>query len=196
MGNFYTNLTLRGPSQQAVAAELKGRSAFVTPPVNGCVVVFDQQSDEQDPKVLSGLGSRLSKKLSCPVLAVMNHDDDVLWFQLYTSGKLADEYNSSPGYFDGDAGPSEPEGGNAEALCRAFGSTKQEQVQAALRKPSFTDDGYAFAIERHADLAGALNLPSYAVGAGFQYVAQGELPEGLTEGDLLKVGAAGASPSS
>ncbi len=48
MGNFYTNYTLRGPSQQTVAAVLAGRSAIITPAREGCVVVFDERSDDQD----------------------------------------------------------------------------------------------------------------------------------------------------
>ena len=46
MGNTYTNYTLCGPSQQEIAKALAGRSAIVTPPAHGCVVVFDEQSDE------------------------------------------------------------------------------------------------------------------------------------------------------
>jgi hypothetical protein len=48
MGGFYTNYTLRGPSQQAVAAVLAGRKAIVTPQSNGCVVAYDEASDDQD----------------------------------------------------------------------------------------------------------------------------------------------------
>ena len=51
MGNFYVNYTVRGPTQQDVAAALAGRKALVTPWQNGCVVVFDEQSDTQDDKV-------------------------------------------------------------------------------------------------------------------------------------------------
>jgi hypothetical protein len=43
MGNFYTNYTLRGPSQSAVAAALAGRSAIVTPKQDGSIIVFDEQ---------------------------------------------------------------------------------------------------------------------------------------------------------
>ena len=100
MGNFYTNYTLKGPSQQVVAAALAGRPAIVTPDQDGCVVVFDEASDEQDSAVITELASRLSRELRCPVLAVLNHDDDILWYQLYLGGELADEYDSSPGYFD------------------------------------------------------------------------------------------------
>jgi len=103
MGNFYTNYTLRGPDQQAVAKALAGRSAIVTPAQDGCVVVFDERSDEQEQEVITELAASLSREFGCPVLAVVNHDDDIFWYQLYVSGELADEYDSSPGYFDPSA---------------------------------------------------------------------------------------------
>jgi hypothetical protein len=187
MGNFYTNYTLRGPSQQAVAAALVGRSAIVTPAQNGCVVVFDEQSDDQDSAVISELASHLSRELRCPVLAVLNHDDDILWYQLYLSGELADEYDSSPGYFDPSAEPSAPAGGDPQKLCIAFGASAVAEVEGVLRKSSYDEGGYTFALDRHADLARVLGIPAFGVGAGFCYISNGELPEGVAEGDLLRV---------
>lgn len=186
MGNFYTNYTLKGPSQQEVAAALTGRSAIVTPAQNGCVVVFDEQSDEQDSAVIAELGAHLSRELGCSVLAVLNHDDDIFWYQLYVNGELADEYDSSPGYFDPEAEPSGPAGGDAEKLCGAFGSNAQAEVEGILRKSAFDAGGYTFAVERHSDLARALGIPSFGVGAGFGYVSDGELPDGLSEEDLVR----------
>ena len=72
MGNFYSNYTLRGPSQQAVATALAGRSAIVTPEQEGCVVVFDEESDEQNQEIIVELASRLSGQFRCPLLAVLN----------------------------------------------------------------------------------------------------------------------------
>jgi hypothetical protein len=123
MGNFYTNYTLRGPNQGAVAEALAGRNAIVTPAQDGCVVAFDEQSDDQDSAVINEVASRISRDLCCPVLAVINHDDDILLYQLYLSGEVADEYDSSPGYFDPAAEPSAPAGGDAQKLCTAFGSS-------------------------------------------------------------------------
>lgn len=188
MGNFYTNFTLRGPSQQAVAAVLAERSAIVTPVQEGCVVVFDEQSDSQDSAVITELAARMSRELRCPVLAVLNHDDDIFWYQLYLSGELADEYDSSPSYFDSSAEPSGPAGGDAQKLCTAFGSSAVAEVERILRDSG----GYTFAVERHADLARALGIPSFGVGAGYGYVSGGELPEGLHEADIVRVGEAGA----
>jgi hypothetical protein len=187
MGNFYTNYTVRGPSQQAVAKAMAGRTAIVTPEQDGCVVVFDEQSDEQDQAVIAELAALLSRELACPVLAILNHDDDILWYQLYMSGELADEYDSSPGYFDSLAEPSAPAGGDARKLCGAFGASNVTEVETVLRKSAFAEGGYIFAIERHTDLARALGIPSFAIGAGFRYVADGELPDGLEEDDLVRV---------
>ena len=121
MGNFYTNYTFKGASVKDVAAAFEGRKAVITPEVNGYVVAFDEESDSQDMDVINELASKASKELGCPVLAVMNHDDDILWFRVYEGGELRDEYDSTPGYFDGDE--LAPAGGDAEGLCRIFGGT-------------------------------------------------------------------------
>jgi len=185
MGNFYSNYTLRGPTQQEVAAALAGRWAFVTPEQNGCVVAYDEESDEQDMGVLSQLASRLSEQLRCPVLAVLNHDDDILWYQLYQIGELVDEYNSSPAYFEAAEEPSGPAGGDAQKLCSAFGSTRVAEVKSVLEKSN--GDGYTFASERHEHLARVLGIPLCSVGMGYSYLARGEVPDGLKEDQLLKV---------
>lgn len=188
MGNFYVNYTLRGPSQEAVAKSLAGRSAIVTPEQAGCVVVFDEESDTQNSEVISELGANLSSELNCPVLAVMNHDDDILWYQLYLNGELADEYNSSPGYFDPDAEHPGPEGGEASKLCLTFGGGDAAEVERILRKSALDEGGYVFAFERHADLVEALGISAFGVCSSFNYITEnGELPDGLDEDDLIRV---------
>ncbi len=187
MGNFYTNYTLRGPSQEAVAEALVGRSAFVTPAFNGSVVVYDEQSDEQDEDAIIELAGWLSREFRCPVLSVLNHDDDILWYQLFLNGVLTDEYDSCPDYFDPDAEPSPPAGGNAQILCDAFGATNVAAVELVLRTSGLDEAGYTFEVERHEELAELLGLPPFSVGAGYNYIAQGEFPDGLEEEDLLIV---------
>lgn len=186
MGNFYTNYTLKGPSQQSVAAALAGRSAIITPVQNGCVVVFDEASDDQDSAVITELASRLSRDLRCPVLAVLNHDDDIFWYQLHQTGELADEYDSSPGYFDPSAEASAPAGGNPERRCQAFGVDDPAAVEAILRKASCDEDGYVFAFQRHADLVRVLGVPDWAVGTSYASFEGDELPEGLSTRTILR----------
>jgi hypothetical protein len=185
MGNFYVNLTVRHPDAKAVAAALADRQGFVTPVDRGYVVVFDREMERQDPQIITILGQRLSRDLRSPVLAVLNHDDDVLAYQLFADGAVIDEYNSLPDYFDDD--PDAEQGGDAQILCAAFGCTDVAAVEAVLRKPEGRG-GYEFAVERHEDLVQALGLTSNAVGLGYDYVSRGELPEGLTEGELLTTG--------
>jgi hypothetical protein len=187
MGAFYVNYTLRGPTQQSVAAALTGRSAIVTRMEKNCVVVVDEESDEQDQELIAEFGKLLSDRFNCPLLAVLNHDDDILWYQLYVNGDLADQYDSTPGYFDSEASPEAfiPTGGDAQTLCRAFESNAVEEVSRILRKSRDDAGGYVFATERHSDLATALGLPQFSVAAGFEYFTAGELFHDLEERDLL-----------
>jgi hypothetical protein len=150
MGNFYVNYTLHGPDQQAAAAVLAGRASIVSPSQNGCVVVFDEESEEQNQEVIAELASRLSGRLKCPLLAVLNHDDDILKYQLFLNGDLMDDYDSTPGYFagaeeDDDESPpvDAPQGGNAKLLCETFGVNAVSEVECILRKSSLSEDCYA-----------------------------------------------------
>lgn len=190
------NYTLRGPSQKAVAEALAGRAAIVTPAVDGCVIIFDAQSDNQDTEVIADLAAHLSHNCACIVWAVLNHDDDILWYQLFLSGELADEYDSSPGYFDEldlslgyvkvpEPFPPEPRGGDATKLCSAFGTTNVAEVERVLRTSGIS--GYVFAFERHKDLVRLLRVPAYGLGSSYHSVAGGEMPDGLEEGDLLRI---------
>jgi hypothetical protein len=79
-----------------------------------------------------------------------------------------------------------PEGGDAKKLCAAFEANMITEVEAILRKPSVDEDGYVFAFERHADLAGTLGIPPFGVGASFSSISNGELPEELTAKDLVR----------
>src|SRR6185312_2270692 len=86
MGNFYVNYTIRDVTQVELAAVMAGRRAIVSPESNGEVVVFDKASDRQDQKQITWLGAKLSGDLRRAVLRVLNHDDDILWYQLHIAG--------------------------------------------------------------------------------------------------------------
>jgi hypothetical protein len=183
VGNFYVNYTTSGPDREAVAKSLRSaeRKAFVGPTVDGTTVFFDAESDTQHDEVIKDLGARASEDLAAPVLAVLNHDDDILAYWLFEAGQLVDEYNSCPGYFDGD--DPTPAGGDASRLCAAFGvAAKAEQVDEVLRR-----EDYVFAFERHADLAELLKHPSDYVCLGYGYIEEGSLAQGGSELDLLAI---------
>jgi hypothetical protein len=183
VGNFYVNYTTRGPDREAVAKSLRAaeRKSFVGPTVDGATVFFDAESDTQNEEVIKGLGARASKDLGAPVLAVLNHDDDILAYWLFEAGQVVDEYNSCPGYFDGD--DPTPAGGDASRLCAAFGvAGKAEQVDEVLRR-----EDYVFAFERHTDLAELLKYPSDYVCLSYSDIAGGGLADAGGELDLLAI---------
>jgi hypothetical protein len=184
VGNFYVNYTTRGPERETVAKYLRStkRRAFVSPTLDGMTAFFDKKSDSQDDAVIKELGKQASKDLGAPVLAVLNHDDDILAYWLFEAGELADEYNSCPGYFGGD--DETPAGGDAKKLCAAFGvGPKVKQVDKVLR-----NEEYVFALDRHKDLAELLNQPWPYVCMGYGYIKEGSLAEGVSKKDLLEIG--------
>jgi hypothetical protein len=185
VGNFYVNFAVKRAEQQPVADVLSraGRTAIITPPQNGDVMVYDEEADSQDDKAIVAVGGLLSREVGSPVLAVLNHDDDILCYWLFEGGEPVDSYNSSPDYFgEGEDEPAE-QGGDAGRLCEALGADADPAaVEAVLR------GDYVFAFERHERLAEALGLPSWSIGLGYGYVARGELEEEQGAGGLVHVG--------
>src|SRR5262249_2983099 len=129
------------------------REALVTDAVNGVTFFYERAADQQREEDIVSVARTVSQDLHCHVLAVLNHDDDILLYWLFANGELLDRYNSSPSHFtDGD---NTPTGGNAVELCAAFEvPAKVAEVEKALHHTC-----YVFAHERHSALAELLGLP-------------------------------------
>jgi hypothetical protein len=184
MGSFYTSHTVHGPAQAQILDWLQDRPAYVSSTTdNAITIVLDEASESQDPAELAGLASGLSARFNCPVLALLNHDDDVLYFELYENGKKTDQYNSTPDFMGeepdedeagdeaGGDGRTPPSGGDATRLAAAFGGDAAA-VEAALR-----GTGFVLQVERHKALATALNIPGFAIGIGYHYAAAKDYPD-------------------
>jgi hypothetical protein len=195
MGFFYTNITLKGPTQEQVLAYLRQerRQAYVSPTVAGVTVVYDRRCEDQDD-TLRVLTCDLSRTYLCPALGALLHDDDVFWYVLYDQGEYIDEYDSEPGYFGYEGGqPPLPSGGDASKLCRAFGVgggritfavddvTQRVARLLHVRKGMIDMDGQPglSAEERHQALAKALGLPPYSYSMGYYSIGVGNVPEGV-----------------
>ena len=183
MGNFYVNFTLKSEDSDAVAATLRsaGRDAFVSPNLSGYVVVTDRAADEQDPRQIQQVGELLSTGLSTPVLAVLNHDDDILCYWLFENGRTTDEYNSDPGYFSGE--DLSPSGGDADRLCSAFGKA---EAAAKIKDILIDQEDYVFAMDRHEALSHSLALPTAALAFGYRYLEADDMPEGIDPENLIR----------
>ena len=198
MGNWYTNVSVKGAQQSDVVALLEelGRRAYVTPETMGWIVVYDQQTDEFDLGILESLALTLSTRLACTALASCNADDDVLWLALYENGSLSTRYASSRKAFeDGEEFPELAEA--AQVFARVFQKPEaKQQVLSLLRKShgilgllSFYLKirlGYIVEVSRHLDLSNLLGMPRAAVGLGYTYVNKGEIPEGIDREGLRR----------
>jgi hypothetical protein len=170
MGSLYVSIALRTQSQKDVGRFLSalGRRAYVLPPSKGYVVVCDADCDEQDLGVIASLAQQLSSRFACVAFAVLNHDDDLLWYQLYSSGVLLDKYNSRPDIFSPSAEPHETSGGNASTLCEVFDKpNRRARVERILRSREYLEE-----TERHADLAKALGFPTVHTQLGYSELSR------------------------
>lgn len=60
-------------------------------------------------------------------IGMLNHDDDVLAYELWSNGQKVDEYDSCPGYFSGDESRMEPEGGDAKVMSNLLSNDNNEK---------------------------------------------------------------------
>jgi hypothetical protein len=171
MGAFFVNFQVRSDSAATVCDALTPMvktAAFVSPPRNGWVTVYEKSSDQQDDGIIRQMGTDLSNALNAAVVSFLVHDSDIAMYWLFQSGKLLDEFNSAPDYFK-KAGKVERERtrGNPDALLPlcARGTTR-EQVEAVLH-PAEGDP--VFAEEIVADLAGLLGIDEVRASLGFNY---------------------------
>ena len=165
MGNFYTNICIRARQSEVTALlAQQGRRAYVSPAHNGFTVVYDALCDEQNTGQLAEMAGMLSRQFDAPALAVLNHDDDILWFQVYSQGELVTEYNSQS-----------QRRVRVFSLSRIFGVPGLiPWLWVVLHWPWFV-----FELWRHSLLAWTLGLPKWSVGGGYRYISQGEVPPAL-----------------
>ena len=193
MGLFYTTFTIYGSDATKVVSALTKlrRSAFVSPTVKGHTVVYEQKTEEQDFTEIEKLGKKLSKACDAPILGAALHDDDVLYLWLFQAGNQLDFYNSLPQYFDADAEPGPPEGGDSGALCKAFGQAHKSKKVEKLLRANLLDDEIADIpgeLERHQALVKELGMPPFAAAVTFSSVEGDYLPKEFRELKFVRVG--------
>jgi hypothetical protein len=200
VGYFYSNITLKGPTQEQLVTYLRHapRDAYVSPTVDGITVVYDRECESLHAEVLHQVTTDLSRTFACPALAAYLFDDDVFWYALYQRGCCVDTYNSEPAYFDESVAP-EPSGGDAALLCAAFACDPMtHEMDALLHFAPLTEDehgdlvipeGFLPAEQQHAALARVLGLPTYAYGMGYYSIDSGHIPAKIDLANWIKTGA-------
>jgi hypothetical protein len=189
MGNFYVNITTRKADPDSILEHLKSKNlpAFIIKGPDDYCTIYEERCDEQDTRHITSLLKEISTKFNCAAIGMLNHDDDILAYELWSNGEKVDEYDSCPGYFEGDESRMAPEGGNAKLLSDLMGKGNNvDAVEAALTNSGSGDEGFVFAVERHEALAKAIGLPIHTVGYGYRYISGGEIPEGVQPENIMR----------
>jgi hypothetical protein len=173
MGAFFTNYQVRSDSAEkviGVAARSVKTRAYVSPPKDGWVTVYDETSDDQDQEELQRLAKVLSRDLSTAVFAFLDHDSDILMYFLYERGEVVDEYNSNPDYFDeaDEVTRTRCRGSARAVLKHCVSGTPIEIVKRILHH----SDDYGFAEDILADLAPLLGMDEARLHLGFKYFTE------------------------
>jgi hypothetical protein len=195
MGLFYTTFTAHGPNNSQIMAALRKmrRSAFVSPTLDRYTVIYDRKTEQQDFSEIEKLGTKLSEATSAAVLGAALHDDDVLYLWLFQKGECCDFYNSLPQYFDPNAEPGPPEGGNAQGLCDVFGhARKKKRLERLLRANLLADElpEIVGELERHQAIIKELGMPAYAAAVTYSSVKGKYVPDEFQHIKFAAVGRA------
>jgi hypothetical protein len=185
MGMFYTNFTVRGPLASRVLAVLRSasRDAYAAT-VAETTVICDRMADAFDTAEVESFARLVSAQLRAPVLTVINHDDGVLLCLLHAGTELIFQYTSDRSYFA--AADPGPEGDDPALLAQAF--RRDDHADEVARVLGLGDEPATFTVasDRHAALCDALGLPRIAVGAGYDQVAEKDLPPDLAAIEFVK----------
>jgi hypothetical protein len=197
MGLFCVNFHFRTSDDKALTAALKRRGvtrSIVLPAKGEWSSLYEAEASHQDDGRIRELAGGLSAVLHTAVVAFMVHDSDIACYWLFEDGKLIDDFNSCPNYFeDDDSEEDSPRsGGKPDALlryCRA--GITQEALAAILSEQSV----FAESIIEH--LADALGIDGERALSDYRDVAGpgGNGDDDESDGDDDDDGGPGVLPS-
>jgi ankyrin repeat protein len=177
MGLFCVNMHFRTSDDGAVSAALDRRGAagrHVLPAKGGWVSAYEELASQQDESRIRDLAGGLSRDLRAVGIAFLVHDSDIACYWLFERGKLLDEYNSCPDYFDADPADNQPSGGRPEVLLPFCKSGIREEDLAAI-----LSEQTVFADDIAGQLAEALGIDPELALSDYRDFADGDGPDGF-----------------
>src|SRR5690242_16109489 len=100
MGAFFGSIQIRTDDQEVVRAALekvagKKKCHFLlAPAIRGWTAAYPSGHGQDE-----SVSKALAKALPFDIIHTLVHDDDIFAYFVYRSGKLLDQYNSAPDYF-------------------------------------------------------------------------------------------------
>jgi hypothetical protein len=181
-GSFYSNIIVLSVENEKLLSVLlqMGITAYYICK-DKISVIFEQKIDEQDIGYGINLTKDLSEKLNAITIYTTNHDSDILIMYIYKNGEELFFYDSDPGYFEGEDLPPKIEYID-RLLLEYTDIDKNEFVNILNSDEVFADD-------LHGKIVEVLNLPTYSIGLGYNYiVADKEGMENLYKIKIEKIG--------
>jgi hypothetical protein len=163
-GTFLVNYYIKDIAAVDLRVYLAGKklSGFLVTQAKAEGVIFcEKKSEAQDTAYGRDLALTISKDLKCRVVYNLIHDSDVYLMVYINSGRQILEYDSWPGYFEGE--DPVPSYGPLAGLAADF------KVSAALIKKIFDAEDILFADERLDDFAKAIGAPSLLSACSFSF---------------------------
>lgn len=102
MGAFFDSIHVRTEDFNAVEAALETLAKefdykfWLGPAIDGWVSISPSEIGGKEP-----VSANIAALLPDDILHLMVHDDDIFSYYFYRGGKLIDQYNSAPDYFEG-----------------------------------------------------------------------------------------------
>jgi hypothetical protein len=123
--------------------------------------VYDREIETAEPEDIGNLAAQLSRTCGGITIPLLNYDDDVLWFRIYDTGKLMDEYNSAPAYFEGSR--SALVGGNEQVIAGIFNASESaDRVRVILHEREYVNcplySSTPSRLSWHPNLSGGANV--------------------------------------
>lgn len=185
MGNFYINLAVKGASSEMLRQTLGvlSFSSIIAPDVDGHSFIYADFFGSGDMQAPGRLAKSLSAQPGVEYAAFcMNADDDLLVYEFWSKGARVDAYFSSPEAFQPNGVDSEAPRGDTARLKTIFPFLDEQEIRGVL-----DSEDYVFEFERHQELFRLLQIPAAPAIMDFQYIQNGELPEGVDEQCLIRI---------
>lgn len=185
MGNFYTNIVTKGVPSGVLHAIVSSEpfASIVAPDVDGHSFVYGDFFGSGDSDAPARLAKTLSEAEGAEfALVSMNADDDLFIYQIWHAGARVDAYFSNPDAFEPNDLDAERPQGDPSRLQSLFPFIDAQAIRDVLDNAA-----YIFEFERHQDLFRLLHIPTGPAVADFEYLQNGEIPEGLDASRLIRI---------
>jgi hypothetical protein len=164
----YTNLQIKSSDPDAVRRAIElcniGSAKMLARKDVEWIGVYPFMT-EDDFSYLKETTEKMSAQLELPVFGFMVPRGEVFRFVLFDTGKMLDEYDSSPAI-----DPTARGGTTAILLRHCLNGTSADQLEELLRKPDTADSQAGFGDRTASGMARLLGIPRAQMCTGYNYL--------------------------